>query len=133
MRQDYGSTWEGEFIIKNCTFTPACGGSVSASLIGGSNQGQHNFGYTCHIPERILIENLKIDDKNHPKDYKGPSIFSDFNPKLTDPKYVEKYPIVRPKEVILKNVTTESGKPLRLSDNAVLFKDTKVRTLNKGM
>lgn len=44
LRSDYGSTWQGELRIRNCTFVPSAGRPVSASLIGGSNSGQHNFG-----------------------------------------------------------------------------------------
>jgi len=107
---------------------PAGGRPTSASLIGGSNSGQHDFGYTCYMPERITIENLKIDDSNHPEDYQGPAIFANFNPKMTDESYVEKFPYVRTKEVILRSVTTASGKDLRLSDNPFMFKDVKVNT-----
>ncbi len=135
LRRDYGSTWQGEFFIRNCVFVPAMpsadkpGGSpTSASLIGGSNSGQHDFGYTCYMPERITIENLHIDDSNHPKDYQGPSIFSNFNPQMTDDSYQEKFPYVRTRIVILRNVTTASGKDLRLSDNPFQFKDVKVDT-----
>jgi hypothetical protein len=128
LRSDYGSTWQGEFIIRNCVFVPAGGRPTSASLIGGSYSGQHDFGYTCYMPERIIIENLKIDDSNHPADYQGPAIFSNFNPKMTDDSYVEKFPYVKTREVILKNVTTTSGKALRISDNTYMFRDVKVIT-----
>jgi hypothetical protein len=126
LRSDYGSTWQGEFIIRNCIFVPAGGRPVSASLFGGSNSGQHDFGYTCYMPERIIIENLHIDDSSHPENYQGPAIFANFNSKMTDESYVEKFPYVVTKEVILKNVTTASGKKLRLSDNSFMFKDVKV-------
>lgn len=128
LRPDYGSTWQGEFIIRDCIFVPAGGRTASASLIGGSNSGLHDFGYTTYMPKRIIIENLHIDDSNHPEDYEGPAIFADFNPEMTDDSYREKYPHVRTKEVILKNVTTESGKDLRVSDNPYLFKDVKIKT-----
>ncbi|MDN3687748.1 hypothetical protein [Cyclobacterium jeungdonense] len=127
LRSDYGSTWEGEFIIRDCVFIPAGGRTASASLIGGSNSGQHDFGYTTYMPERIVIENLHIEDSNHPEDYQGPAIFGNFNPEMTDDSYEEKYPHVRTKEVILKNVTTESGKELRLSDNPYPFRNVKIR------
>jgi hypothetical protein len=126
LRSDYGSTWQGEFVIRNCTFIPACGTPVSASLIAGSNAGQHDFGYTCYMPERILIENLKIDDSQHPKTYAGPTLFTDFNPRYT-PDYVEKYPYVKTREVILRNVTTASGLPLTISKNKAMFKDLIVK------
>jgi hypothetical protein len=128
LRSDYGSTWEGEILIRNCVFVPAGGRPISASLIGGSNSGQHDFGYTCYMPERITIENLHIDDSNHPPqaDYRGPAIFSNFNPQNTDDSYQEKYPYVISREVILKNVTTTSGKNLRISDNLFQFRNVKV-------
>ena len=128
LRSDYGSTWQGEFIIRNCVFVPASGRPTSANLIGGSYSGQHDFGYTCYMPERITIENLKIDDSNHPENYQGPAIFTNFNPKMTDESYVEKFPYIKTKEIILKNVTTTSGKTLRLSDNPFMFKDVKIIT-----
>lgn len=126
LRSDYGSTWQGEFIIRNCIFVPAGGNPISASLIGGSNSGDHDFGYSCYMPERISIENLKIDDSNHPANYQGPAIFANFNPEMTDDSYQEQFPFVRTREVLLKNVTTASGKALRISDNSFVFKDVKV-------
>lgn len=130
LRSDYGSTWQGEFIIRNCTFVPAGGRPITASLIGGSYTGQHDFGYVCYMPERIIIENLKIDDSNHPDNYPGPAIFANFNPKMTDETYQEKFPYVITREVILRNVTTASGKPLRISDNQYMFRNVKVVTEN---
>ncbi len=126
LRSDYGSTWQGEFVIRNCVFVPSCGRPVSASLIGGSNDGQHDFGYSCYMPGRITIENLHIDDSRHPKNYQGPAIFADFNPRFTDATYVEKYPYLRTREVVLNNVSTASGKPLKTSKNSVMFKDVRI-------
>jgi hypothetical protein len=127
LRPDYGSTWQGELIIRNCTFVPAGGRPISASLIGGSNSGQHNFGYTCYMPERITIDGLYIDDSQHPENYNGPAIFANFNPQFTDESYQEKFPYVRTKEVILRNITVASGKPLRVSDNLFMFKDVRIK------
>lgn len=126
LRPDYGSTWQGEVIIRDCVFVPAGGKPVSASLISGSYSGQHDFGYTCYMPEKITIENLRIDDSNHPENYQGPAIFTNFNPDMKDDSYQEKFPYVKTKQVVLKNVTTASGKPVRVSDNMFMFKDVKV-------
>jgi hypothetical protein len=127
LRSDYGSTWQGEFIFRNCVFVPAGGRTTSASLIGGSYSGQHDFGYTCYMPERITIETLHIDDSKHTADYQGPAIFADFNPKMTGDSYLEKFPYVRTREVILRNVTIASGKALRICDNPYIFKNVKVK------
>ena len=126
LRTDYGSTWQGEVFIRNCVFVPASGKPISSSLIGGANSSQHDFGYTCYMPNRITIENLRINDSNHPESYRGPAIFSNFNPEMKDASYQETFPFVRTKEVILRNVTTASGMKLRLSDNPFLFKDVKM-------
>ena len=126
LRSDYGSTWQGEVFIRNCVFVPGGGKPTNASLVGGANSGQHNFGYICYMPERITIENLRINDSNHPESYQGPAIFANFNPAMTDSSYKETFPFVRTREVILRNVTIASGKELRLSSNPFLFRDVKV-------
>ncbi|MCE7069040.1 hypothetical protein LZG74_01920 [Dyadobacter sp. CY327] len=126
LRSDYGSTWQGELVIRNCVFVPVNGKPVSASLIGGSNSGQHDFGYICYMPEKITIENLRIEDSAHPEAYEGPAIFANFNPEMTSDSYQEKFPFIKTKQVVLKNVTTSSGKKLRISDNAFMFKGVKV-------
>ncbi|MCM4171905.1 hypothetical protein DHD32_10465 [Arenibacter sp. TNZ] len=128
LRSDYGSTWQGKIVIRNCVFVPEGGKTTSASLIGGSYSGQHDFGYTCYMPEQITIENLHIDDSNHPEDYQGPAIFKDFNEEMTDDSYQEQFPYVKTNEVVLKNVTTASGKDLMVSSNPFMFKDVKVYT-----
>lgn len=128
LRSDYGSTWQGDIIIRDCVFVPAGGRAVHASLIGGRNDGQHDFGYTCYMPERIVIDTLHIDDSRHPKKYEGPTIFADFNPSVNKTGAEEKYPYIKTREVILKNVTIESGYPLLTSKNPTLFKDVRVKT-----
>jgi len=45
---------------------------------------------------------------------------------MKDDSNQEKFPYVKTKEVILKNVRTFSGKELRVSDNQFMFKDVKV-------
>lgn len=132
LRGDYGSTWEGEFIIRNCVFVPGGGRAISGVLITGSNDGTHDFGYPCFMPERIVIDGLRIDDSKHPENYEGPAIFGNFNSRYKDPAYKEKYPYTKTREVVLRNVTTASGKPLRLSDNPVMFRDVKVTVLEEG-
>ncbi|RIJ48382.1 hypothetical protein D1614_11700 [Maribellus luteus] len=126
LRSDYGSTWKGKMIIRDCVFVPANGNKISASLIGGSNSGKHNFGYTCYMPEEVIIDGLYVDDTNHPDKYEGPAIFSNFNSKMTDETYEEPFPYVRTRKVTLKKVSTASGKSLRLSDNRYMFKDVDI-------
>lgn len=126
LRPDYGSTWEGEFIVRNCRFVPANGRKIAGCLVMGRNSGMHDFGYTCHMPAKIVFDGLEIDDSSHPDKYSGPFIFSNFNPERRDDTYQEKFPYVLTREVVLKNVTTKSGKSVNLSPNGHMFKDVKV-------
>jgi hypothetical protein len=47
---------------------------------------------------------------------------------MKDESYRETFPYVRTSKVILRNVTTASGKPLRVSDNPFMFKDVQIDT-----
>ncbi len=126
LRADYGSTWEGRVVIRNCVFVPSGGAKAAVSIIGGSYSGLHDFGYVCHMPERIIIDGLRINDGGRPGGCAGPAIFANFNRENTGASYVEKYPYVITKEVVLKNITTASGKKTRLSDNTHMFKGVRI-------
>ncbi len=129
LRRDYGSTWEGEWIIRRCVFVPDAGRQARPSLIGGSNDGQHDFGYPCFMPSKITIDTLHIDDANHPEGYRGPTLFSDFNPELTGAGYEQAFPYEVTKTVKFKNITTASGHALRLSDNAFMFRELDMQAI----
>lgn len=126
LRSDYGSTWKGEFVIRNSVFIPACGAQAVPVLFGGANNGDHDFGYTCYMPETITIDGLRIEDKNHPPAYKGPAIFANFTPAWGKEGFTGKFEYVLPKKVVLKNITVSSGKRLRRSDNEYMFNNVKL-------
>ena len=126
LRSDYGSTWEGTFVVKNCTFVPSCGRVAEGILVNGGNSGKHDFGYPCHMPRRIVFDGLKIDDSHHPEKYNGPWIFGLFNKANTSADYQEDFPYHVTEEVVLRNVTTASGKPVNLSPNPYMFRNVKV-------
>ena len=132
LRSDYGSTWRGDFIVRNCTFVPRDGKKAASALVHGVSTDGHDFGYVCYMPRRIVFDGLKIDDSNHPEKYDGPFVFSMFNPKNTNADYVEKYPYHVTEEVILRNVATASGKPVNLSPNHWMFRNVRV-TRHTGM
>lgn len=123
LRDDYGSTWDGEVIFRNCTMKPVRD-EKTLTLVSGSNAGHHDFGYICHLPNRVIVENLTIDDSNIKNDdYTGPTVFGTFNRDATQPDLL---PYVSTEEVVLKNVKVVSGKELTLSPNVELFKGTKM-------
>jgi len=126
LRGDYGSTWRGDFIVRNCKFVPRDGKKCAAALVNGYSYDWHDFGYECFMPRRIVFDGLVIDDSSHPENYDGPFVFGMFNSKNTSSDYVEKHPYHVAEEVELRNVTTKSGKPVRLSPNKWMFRNVKV-------
>lgn len=126
LREDYGSTWEGDVIIRNCEYVPRNGAPSDAVLINGSYSGQHDFGYTCYMPQKITIDGLIINDL-HPVDhYQGPKIFAVFNKDYTSESYREKYPYVLTREVEIRNLTIQSGKKYLISHNPYRFRNVKI-------
>ena len=105
---------------------PGNGRPIVGTLVNGSSTDWHDFGYPCHMPRRIVVDGLKIDDSHHPDNYDGPRIFGQFSKKNTSPDYVEHFPYHVTEEVVLRNVTTASGKPLKLSPNQHMFRNVKV-------
>ena len=124
LRQDYGSTWQGDIIIRDCIFTPQNGAKSDTVLISGQNLGHHDFGYICYMPSKITIEGLTIQDGNPVDDYTGPKIFGTFNQHYTG---VEEHPYVITNEVIIKNIKTQSRKKYVISNNSAMFKNVTVR------
>ena len=125
LRSDYGSTWEGAIVIRHSRWIPACGAAIVPTLLNASNDGQHDFGYPCFMPREITIDGLVIEDRNHPKDYQGPFLFSD--PDGPRPAAEARaFPYRLTERVTLRRVTTASGKRPRLSPDADFGKRVQV-------
>ena len=120
LRDDYGSSWEGDIIVRNCKLiVPE--GAKNVSILRGSNTGKHDFGYTCYLPERIDIENLVIDDSSvNVKDYQGPMVFGKFKRNAHEGCL---YPIIAKGVINIRNVKVASGMPLELSREPEMFRD----------
>lgn len=126
LRNDYGSFWRGEIVVRNCRFVPKAGQSTTGLLLNGLNDGTHDYGYDCMMPWRVTVDGLEIDDSKHPSSYKGPYLFANFNPEKTSSSYHEAYPYFVTEKVVLHNVTTKSGKPFQRSSNAYMFRDVQI-------
>lgn len=60
LRYDYGSTWEGDVIIRNCKLYT--GQQLSTNyLIVVNNAQDHDFGYTCYMPRNVIIDGVYAD------------------------------------------------------------------------
>jgi hypothetical protein len=114
-RSDYGATWEGKVVIRNCRWIPACGRTCRPQMFRVGNDGTHDFGYDCHMPREITIDGLYVDDSNHPEGYQGMFFFS--NPGGGDPAD-SPFPYGRCQKLTVRGLTTASGKKPRVSPNA---------------
>ncbi len=130
-RPDYGSTWEGDVIIRNSRWVPACGDLCQPNMIHARNDGMHDFGYRCFMPREIEIDGLFVDDRNHPEEYQGMYLLSDpyatnDDTGNTTPAEERPFPIEPCQRITVRKLTTASGVKPRLSPNGELGKSTAV-------
>ena len=117
LRSDYGSTWEGDVIIRNCRFKPTR--ETNCYLIGGKNEGGHDFGYTCHMPRTVTIEGLHVDSEAQMY------VYANLNPNCADETYLPAYPHIVTESVTVSDYTANGDKALLLCSNQTLFRTTK--------
>lgn len=128
LRQDYGSTWEGNVVIRNCRWVPGCGRAIQPYLLNANNDGQHDFGYPCYMPREITIDGLAIDDRHAPEGYQGPFLFSD--PDGTKPESASRpFRYRLTEKVTLRGVSIASGHPFRISPDAAFTAHVKLLSL----
>ena len=113
LREDYGSTWNGELIIRNCKFYPT---GISDHIINAENSEDHDFGYTCYLPQRIDIDGFYVHriGINY--------LFTKVNSKHNSDSYSAEYPVVPPQEITVKNFSSLILGELFVSKNKAIFK-----------
>lgn len=122
LRSDYGSTWEGDVVIRNCRWIPAGGNTHWPHMIHTHNDGTHNFGYACFMPREVTIDGLFVDDSNHPRDYQGMYFFSDPGGTYDGGKDSGPFPYTLCQKLRVRGLNTASGKKPRISSNAQVEK-----------
>ncbi len=55
LRGDYGSTWQGNVIIRNVDWR-----NTGTATVFSASWHDHYFGYTCYLPEDIVIDGLTL-------------------------------------------------------------------------
>lgn len=113
LRADYGSTWNGDLIIRNCKFYPT---GVSSHIINAENSEDHDFGYTCYMPQRIEIDGLYVHRLG--SNY----LFTKVNKEHKKDSYNAEYPVVPPQEITVRNFSSQLSDNLKVSKNKAIFK-----------
>lgn len=119
-RSDYGSTWEGDVIIRNCRWIPADGRRTWPNLLQVNNDGMHDFGYPCFMPAKVTIDGLFVDDLNVPDNYEGMFLFSDPDGGREGAGSERPFPYARTETVEIYELKTASGKEPQVSSNTDL-------------
>ena len=102
LREDYGGTWRGNFIIKNVTMET----SGADAILVANTWYNHDFGYPTYLPESIVIDNLRLTTDNKVHIF-SPAIVEQLNKSCADE--IDGKPNVNktvpPKKIIIKNNT----------------------------
>lgn len=56
LRNDYGSTWDGDIVIRNVTLN----NTNSTPTLINANWYNHYFGYTCYLPRNITLDGITL-------------------------------------------------------------------------
>ncbi|MBR5496569.1 MAG: hypothetical protein IKV76_01130 [Clostridia bacterium] len=112
LRADYGSTWNGELIIRNCEFYPT---NMQGHIVNAENSEDHDFGYTCHLPDSVEIDGLYMHRLG------SCYVFSKVNPGHNSEEYEAKNPVVTPNKVTVKDFDNIIFGKLRVSKNKAMF------------
>lgn len=95
LRPDYGCSWRGSMEIRNCIWHAAGAGR---SIFYAENDGTHDFGYDCYLPQTVLIDGFTLD----PGDPNGRlTVFQDWTGK---PESEVRYPMIPPVSVKVRKV-----------------------------
>lgn len=112
LREDYGSTWNGDIIIRNCKFYPT---GVTNNIIDAKNSEDHDFGYTCYLPRRVEVDGLFV----HSIGFNF--LFSMVNSKHLTDSYEAEYPVVPPEEMTVNNFSDLTTGNIFVSANTAIF------------
>lgn len=117
LRNDYGSTWEGDIILRNVTLNNT---SNNPTLIN-ANWYNHYFGYTCYLPENIIIDGITIAKGN--TFYVLPALRNGIDKDTVD-EAENKNKIVLTKNITV--VSNPSNYVFYVSKNSVLFENVEL-------
>ena len=120
LREDYGSTWRGDIVIKNVTLH---NGERKATLLY-ARWANHDFGYQTYMPENITVDNLSITGGDTVTLISPPFVEQTKNILKDEIDGVpNKNRMVAPKKIIIKNNKAKLKYILPESD---FFKDTEI-------
>ena len=120
LRPDYGCTFRGRFYIRNCVWHPA---GDSRCVFSAHNDGTHDFGYVCRLPEEVDIDGFTVDGET--------DVLYMFNDWTGKPEGEVKYPMREPLRVSARGI--RGAKEIRLCRNPALMTGTEADLGTPGL
>jgi len=111
LRSDYGSTWDGDIIVRNCVFHPI---GNTATLIYGSNDGNWDFGYQTFLPRKVTVDNLSVVDISLNRNNNALRVFAPFEQAPN-----AQFPMSFTEEISIRNLSRNSGYGFIISTNSL--------------
>ncbi len=113
LRDDYGSTWDGDMIFKNITMK-----NTGTVTIISAKWVNHYYGYTCYLPANITIDGITLASK---KDiYVLPNLSNGIDGDTVSGSTNKNKVVLTEKVTVLSN---PNGYTYYLSKNTQLFAD----------
>ena len=131
LRNDYGSTWRGNIYIRNCSWVPEKTPfawqppRTEMCVIHMINNGDHDYGYECSLPERVIIDGLYVDDHEFLGD-EPLFVFDDYDKEFSKDK---PYPYITTKYLEVSGVESKSGKKMSVARSPELYEGIEVKGL----
>lgn len=116
LRADYGCTWRGDMTIRNCTWHPR---SKSRAVFNGRNNGTHDFGYDCYMPN-VVVDGLTVVEQD--ADDTPLYIFNNYLGHDA-PADQQAYRPIPPERVSVRGIHT--SRPIMLCEDPSLMPDTR--------
>jgi hypothetical protein len=120
LREDYGGTWDGDLIIKNCKMTVK--NTSDTAYIMRAEWNEHYFGYECHIPN-IYVDGFEVEYLNGNKFAGSFYIIKKLNDSTLDYRFNETNPLHAPETITIKNIK-HPYTLVQYAPNMQIFTDT---------
>lgn len=119
IRNDFGSSWDGDIVIKDCVFSPLII-FEEVEIIRAINDGKWDFGYLCCMPKIVTFDGFIVHDENCICDFVL-YLFSDFNDSHTG---LEPFPYKTTQELHVSDFYSTVN--YRITNNNYLLNNIKV-------
>lgn len=116
LREDYGSTWNGDINITNCTLSGTRSNRIISFKTTYDDGELHDYGYDLYLPN-VYIDGLKIEDENISADYENLYVFYNGSSETGVENGDMRNNYNLPQNIIIKNYETTSGRKLKLFYN----------------